>query len=149
SMGLGVFKQGLTGDTSQINYSAARFGELTQRTRVKALQNKLIETVVLPIFESFLRHYSARGIVPIRITAIPHIIDNTTIIRPRFESVDPFKDVSAEIALIDNGLKSRTAVILERGDDPEKVFSEIQAEKSALNIIVDGEGEEKNSPADP
>ncbi|ENA2402853.1 phage portal protein [Escherichia coli] len=149
AMGLGVFKQGLTGDTSQINYSAARFGELTQRNRVKALQNKLIETVVLPIFEAYLRHYSARGIVPIRITAIPHIIDNTTIIRPRFESVDPFKDVSAEIALIDNGLKSRTAVILERGDDPEKVFSEIQAEKSALNIIVNGEGEEKNSPADP
>lgn len=149
SMGLGVFKQGLTGDTSQINYSAARFGELTQRTRVKALQNKLIETVVTPIFEAYLRHYSARGIVPIRITAIPHIIDNTTIIRPRFESVDPFKDVSAEIALIDNGLKSRTAVILERGDDPEKVFSEIQAEKSALNIIVDGESKDNPSQADP
>lgn len=148
-MGLGVFKQGLTGDTSQINYSSARYGELLQRTRIKALQNKLIETVVLPIFEAYLRHYSARGIVPIRITAIPHIIENTTIIRPRFESVDPFKDVSAEIALIDKGLKSRTAVILERGDDPEKVFSEIQAEKSALNIIVNGEGEEKNSPADP
>ncbi|MCV5767666.1 phage portal protein, partial [Escherichia coli] len=90
-------KQGLTGDTSQINYSAARYGELLQRTRVKALQNKLIETVVLPIFEAYLRHYSARGIVPIRITAIPHIIDNTTIIRPRFESVDPIKDVNAEI----------------------------------------------------
>lgn len=149
AMGLGVFKQGLTGDTSQINYSASRFGDLMQRHRVKALQNKLIEAVVSPIFEAYLRHYSARGIVPIRITAIPHIIDNTTIIRPRFESVDPFKDVSAEIALIDNGLKSRTAVILERGDDPEKVFSEIQAEKSALNIIVNGEGEEKNSPADP
>ncbi len=149
AMGLGVFNQGLTGDTSQINYSAARFGELLQRNRVKALQNKLIETVVLPIFEAYLRHYSARGIVPIRITAIPHIIDNTTIIRPRFESVDVIKDVNADIALIDKGLKSRTAVILERGDDPEKVFSEIQAEKSALNIIVDGEGEEKNSPADP
>ncbi|WHG78077.1 phage portal protein [Escherichia coli] len=149
SMGLGVFKQGLTGDCSQINYSAARFGELLQRNRVKSLQNKLIETVVLPIFEAYLRHYSARGIVPIRITAIPHIIDNTTIIRPRFESVDVIKDVNADIALIDKGLKSRTAVILERGDDPEKVFSEIQAEKSALNIIVNGEGEEKNPPADP
>lgn len=50
-MGLGVFNQGLTGDTSQINYSAARFGELLQRNRVKSLQNKLIETVVLPILK--------------------------------------------------------------------------------------------------
>ncbi|WP_311220408.1 phage portal protein [Escherichia coli] len=149
AMGLGVFNQGLTGDTSQINYSAARFGELLQRNRVKALQNKLIETVVLPIFEAYLRHYSARGVVPIRITAIPHVIDNTTIIRPRFESVDVNKDVSADIALIDKGLKSRTAVILERGDDPEKVFSEIQAEKSALNIIVDGESKDNPSQTDP
>ncbi|EFT5537046.1 phage portal protein, partial [Salmonella enterica] len=74
-----------------------------------------------------------------------NIILNTTVIRPKYESVDPVKDINAEIMLIDKGLKSRSAVILERGDDPEKVFSEIEAEKSNINISEESDAENKNS----
>ncbi|ECH6085788.1 phage portal protein [Salmonella enterica] len=145
SMGLCSFKQGLTGDTSQINYSSARFGSLSERNRFKGIQNRLIDIVVMPLFEAFLQHAVLHSLVTVRMTQIDNIILNTTVIRPKYESVDPVKDINAEIMLIDKGLKSRSAVILERGDDPEKVFSEIEAEKSNINISEESDAENKNS----
>ncbi|EJJ0330730.1 phage portal protein [Salmonella enterica] len=144
SMGLCTFKQGLTGDTSQINYSSARFGSLTERNRFKGIQNRLIDIVVMPLFEAFLNHAVLHSRVNVRMTQIDNIILNTTVIRPKYESVDPVKDINAEVMLIEKGLKSRSAVILERGDDPEKVFSEIEAEKSNINIHVASDGEKKS-----
>lgn len=144
SMGLCTFKQGLTGDTSQINYSSARFGSLTERNRFKGIQNRLIDIVVMPLFEAFLNHAVLHSRVNVRMTQIDNIILNTTVIRPKYESVDPIKDINAEVTLIEKGLKSRSAVILERGDDPEKVFSEIEAEKEHINIHVASDGEKKS-----
>lgn len=144
SMGLCTFKQGLTGDTSQINYSSARFGSLTERNRFKGIQNRLIDIVVMPLFEAFLNHAVLHSRVNVRMTQIDNIILNTTVIRPKYESVDPIKDINAEVMLIEKGLKSRSAVILERGDDPEKVFSEIEAEKEHINIHVASDGEKKS-----
>ncbi len=144
SMGLCTFKQGLTGDTSQINYSSARFGSLTERNRFKGIQNRLIDIVVMPLFEAFLNHAVLHSRVNVRMTQIDNIILNTTVIRPKYESVDPVKDINAEVMLIEKGLKSRSAVILERGDDPEKVFSEIEAEKEHINIHVASDGEKKS-----
>ncbi|EMW0060132.1 phage portal protein [Salmonella enterica subsp. enterica] len=146
SMGLCTFKQGLTGDTASINYSSARFGALTERNRFKGIQNRLIEIVVMPLFEAFLRHAVLHSLANVRMSQIDNIILNTTFIRPKYESVDPIKDINAEVTLIEKGLKSRTAVILERGDDPEKVFSEIEAEKVHLNTSVASDGENKNPP---
>ncbi|MBC5790615.1 phage portal protein [Providencia sp. JUb39] len=146
SMGLGCFKQGLSGDTSQINYSAARFGSLMEGNRFKGLQNRLIEVVIMPLYEAFLRHAVIHSKINIRMTQIDNIVLNTTVIRPKVESVDPLKDINAQVTLINNGLKSRSAVILERGDDPEQVFSEISAEKTNINIPVTSDESENSQP---
>ncbi|WP_146637135.1 phage portal protein, partial [Salmonella enterica] len=43
SMGLSSYKTALTGDTSSVNYSAARFGALMERNRFKGNQDRLID----------------------------------------------------------------------------------------------------------
>lgn len=144
SMGLSSYKTALTGDTSSVNYSAARFGALMERNRFKGNQDRLIDIVVMPLFEAFLNHAVLHSLVNIRMTQIDNIILNTTVIRPKYESVDPIKDINAEVMLIEKGLKSRSAVIMERGEDPVQVFKEIEAEKEHINIHVASDGEKKS-----
>ncbi|EDH6256469.1 phage portal protein [Salmonella enterica subsp. enterica serovar Agbeni] len=144
SMGLSAYKTALTGDTSNVNYSAARFGALMERNRFKGNQDRMIDIIVMPLFEAFLNHAVIHSRVNIRMTQIENIILNTTVIRPKYESVDPIKDINAEVMLIEKGLKSRSSVIMERGDDPVQVFKEIEAEKSTLNTSVASDAE-KNS----
>lgn len=144
SMGLSSYKTALTGDTANVNYSAARFGALMERNRFKGNQDRLIDIVVVPLFEAFLNHAVLHSLVNIRMTQIDNIILNTTVIRPKYESVDPIKDINAEVTLIEKGLKSRSAVIMERGEDPVQVFKEIEAEKEHINIHVASDGEKKS-----
>ncbi|EEH2513435.1 phage portal protein [Salmonella enterica] len=145
SMGLSSYKTALTGDTSSVNYSAARFGALMERNRFKGNQDRLIDIVIMPLFEAFLNHAVLHSLVNIRMTQIDNIILNTTVIRPKYESVDPIKDINAEVMLIEKGLKSRSAVIMERGEDPVQVFKEIEAEKEHINISEESDAENKNS----
>ncbi|EDX1210882.1 phage portal protein [Salmonella enterica] len=144
SMGLSSYKTALTGDTANVNYSAARFGALMERNRFKGNQDRLIDIVVMPLFEAFLNHAVLHSLVNIRMTQIDNIILNTTVIRPKYESVDPIKDINAEVTLIEKGLKSRSAVIMERGEDPVQVFKEIEAEKEHINIHVASDGGNKS-----
>ncbi|HFG7647157.1 TPA: phage portal protein [Salmonella enterica subsp. enterica serovar Javiana] len=145
SMGLSSYKTALTGDTSSVNYSAARFGSLMERNRFKGHQDRLIDTVVLPLFEAFLNHSVIHSRINIRMTQIESIMCSVTVIRPKYESVDPIKDINAEVTLIEKGLKSRSSVIMERGDDPTQIFKEIEAEKRYLNTTVASDGENNSS----
>lgn len=147
SMGLSSYKTALTGDTSNVNYSAARFGALMERNRFKGNQDRMIDIIVMPLFEAFLNHAVLHSRINIRMTQIENIILNTTVIRPKYESVDPIKDINAEVMLIEKGLKSRSSVIMERGDDPVQVFKEIEAEKSTLNTSEASDAE-KDKPAE-
>ena len=148
SMGLSSYKTALTGDTSSVNFSAARFGSLMEKNRFKAHQDRLIDTVILPLFQAFLEHAVINSKLNIRMTQIESIIDTTTVGRPKVESVDPVKDISAEVMLLEYGLKSRSQVIQELGYDAVQVFKEIEAEKHMLNkcVVSEGETEKEKSP---
>ncbi|EDA3265515.1 phage portal protein [Salmonella enterica subsp. enterica serovar Bovismorbificans] len=146
-MGLSVYTTALTGDTSNVNYSAARFGDNVQKLRFKAHQDRIIDTVILPLFEAFLTHAVLNSRINVRLTQIEDIILNTVVIRPKQESVDPIKDINAEVAMISAGLKSKSSVIMAMGSDPVQVFKEIEAEKSTLNTSEASDAE-KDKPAE-
>ena len=59
---------------------------------------------------------------------------------PKFDYVDPMKDVQAEILAIDAGLKSRSQAISERGYDAEQVDAEIAADKERADDMRLGFG---------
>lgn len=148
SMGLSSFKQALTGDTSSINYSSAKFGHNIESARFKTHQDRLVDTVVMPLFEAFLRHAVINSKINVRMTQIESILDATTIILPRVTSIEPIKDIQSEILLIEHGLKSKAQVIVEMGNDPSTVFKDIEAEKHMLNtcVVSEGETEKEKSP---
>lgn len=148
SMGLSSYKTALTGDTSSVNFSAARFGSLMEKARFKAHQDRLIDTVILPLFEAFLQHAVINSKLNIRMTQIESIIEATTVSRPKVESVDPVKDISAEIMMLENGLKSKSQVITEMGYDVAQTFKQIESEKHMLNtcVVSEGETEKEKSP---
>ena len=50
-----------------------------------------------------------------------------------FLSLDPVKDIQAELLQLEAGIKSKTQVIAELGGDPVKVLAEVQAEKEKEN----------------
>ena len=143
SMGLSSYKTALTGDTSTVNYSAAKFGRLMMANRFKGHQDRLIDTVIMPLFEAFLTHSVINSRLNIRMTQIENIMLSMTVIRPKTESIDAAKDISADLMLIQNGLKSRSSVIVSRGEDPIQTFKEIEAERRYLNTFGENEGEQK------
>ena len=47
---------------------------------------------------------------------------------PSMPWIDPKKEIEADVAAIDNGIKARHQVIRERGGDPRLVDEQIQAD---------------------
>lgn len=141
AMGLGCFKQALTGDISGVNYSSARFGDLMQNTRFASLQRRLINTVLTRVYREFLENLVDEDLIDIRVNKA---MFDTSWIKPEVKNVDPEKEIKAKVLMIENGLTSRRAVIEEMGRDPDKVDLEISEDSfspvpknPALNTPVD------------
>ena len=72
----------------------------------------------------------------------------TTTLPPRWDWVDPLKDIRAEINAIEAGLKSRTQAIAERGFDAAVVDAEIAGDHRREDSLGLRFGRETN-PAAP
>jgi len=129
AMGLGCFKQALTGDISGVNYSSARFGDLMQQSRYRALQRRLINTVLTRVYREFLQNLVDEEIMELPVNKV---MFDTTWIKPEVKNVDPEKEIKAKVLMIENKLISRRQVIEEMGLDPEKVDLAISEDKFPL-----------------
>ncbi len=132
--GMGLTYELLTGDLSKVNYSSIRAGMLEFRRRTDALQKQVfIPQVCQPIWRRFLLTAQAAGLVgtfPIRLQWTP----------PRFEAVDPIKDLTAEILAVRAGLMSPQTAIARQGFDPDNVAADFAAMYEIwdnLKIITD------------
>ncbi|MDP8728355.1 phage portal protein [Serratia marcescens] len=130
AMGLGFYKQGYQGDTAGVNYSSARFGAMNEGAHFRNIQSSLQELVLMPLYEKWLTFMIRTDRFEFKMNAIETIMSSIAWTFPRRESVDPVKDTENDIKLVENGFKSASQVILDRGDDPEKVFAEIESEKN-------------------
>ena len=130
AMGFGFFKQGYLGDTSNINYSSARFGDAQQRNMIKSLQSTLRETVLEPLFERWLEWNFMNDKLVKNERQIEYIAINTDWLAPKWESIDPMKDMDYESKAVENGFKTRRdAIIRLGGDDADATFAGIESEK--------------------
>jgi lambda family phage portal protein len=150
--GVGLTYELLTGDLSQVNYSSIRAGLIEFRRRMEALQWQLIVPgLCQPVWSRFVELAQAAGQLP-----EGEITSEWT--APRFEAVDPLKDIQADVLAVRAGVMTLKEAIARQGYDPAQVLAEIaatNAELDAAGITLDTDprrstktGQEKTVPGD-
>ncbi|MBF0187087.1 MAG: phage portal protein [Magnetococcales bacterium] len=131
---VGLTYELLTGDLSQVNYSSIRAGLLEFRRRIDALQRQiLIPMLCRPVWQRFVATAQASGLL-----GNGEISAEWT--PPRFEAVDPMKDVQAEMLAVRAGFMPLKEAIARQGYYPNRVLQEISdtfAELDSFGITLD------------
>jgi lambda family phage portal protein len=109
-------------------YSAQRQEMQEQKGSYDKLRNQFIGKFVQPIYERFLFWATESGAV-----VVPRSVDPMSLARADFRApampwIDPKKESEAAAVDVERGFKSRHMVIRERGNDPEIVDAQIQAD---------------------
>ena len=150
--GMGLPYELVSGDLEGVTYSSIRAGLIEFRRRVDQLQhNIVVYQFCRPVWERFVRLAVLSGDLPAHdFDQNPAAYLGCEWLPPKFDYVDPKKDVEAEILAIDAGLKSRTQAISERGYDAENIDAEIAADKEradALGLCFDSRRLEQQQEA--
>jgi len=131
--GIGIPYTDMTGDLRQANYSSIRAGLVSFRRKIKAEQRQIITPQFCkPVFNRFLETATLAGVTPWTASEFMsnmREIAKVTWVYPAFDWVDPLKDMQAEDLAVQRRYKSRSSVILERGEDPEELDEQILMDK--------------------
>ena len=129
-------------DMSQTTYSSWRGGQLGFRNTIEAYRwITLIPCFCMPVRRRFIDTLILQGKISEKAANNPKIrLYNTQWTAPRFESVDPLKDIQARLKEIRTGLVTLPEAIIANGYDPVKQLKEIAATNKLLDqleIILD------------
>ncbi|WP_395829533.1 phage portal protein [Elstera sp.] len=129
---LGLTYEQLTGDTSRSNYSSSRIALINQRRFLDMVQHHvIIPQLIRPVWEKFVSLAIASGAVPAPdYSRFPDDYLNADFHPPAWEWVDPEKEINAEQAAIQAGLKSRAQAVSERGYDIETIDEQRSADRA-------------------
>jgi lambda family phage portal protein len=138
--GMGVTYHGLANDLEGVNFSSIRSGTLEERDSWMMIQEWFSSSFLERVFAEWLPSALAFGqVTMVNGSALPMAkIDK---FRPhswqgrRWEWVDPLKDIEADIAAINAGLKSPQSVAAKLGLDYEDLLVEIQAAKALRDTL--------------
>lgn len=145
--GFGVSYNTLANDLSSVNFSSIRQGTLEDREMWKMLQEWQISMLNRRVYNEWLRCQLMLGnlkIYPKKTkpdeAVVLQFADEDRYRNVRFQGrrwdwVDPQRDANAALAMLSNGLKSRSAIIRERGEDPESVWREMADERKKLSAL--------------
>ncbi|WP_246059055.1 phage portal protein [Shimia litoralis] len=135
--GVGLTYELLTGDLSQVNYSSIRAGLIEFRRRMEALQwQLLVPGLCQPVWERFVLAAQAAGKLP------PDVEIGVEWTAPRFEAVDPLKDIQADVLAVRAGVMTLKEAIARQGYEPSAVlaeFAQTNAEIDGLGLIFDSD----------
>lgn len=147
--GLNVAAHNLTGDMTDVNYSSARIAEMSERESWMGLQDWLIDSLMLPMYEDWLDVAMLQGAITFIGSGDRIYIDKLDVIKAasRFQGrrwawVDPAKEADAQEKLLANKLTSRTRIAAEQGEEFEDLLDELAQEQQ----LIDAAG---LSPAPP
>lgn len=135
--GAGVTYEMLTGDLSQVNYSSARIGMLEFRAGIEQFRwLTFIPQLLDPIVARWKMTAKLAGVI--KKSDTPH--EWTC---PKWNWVDPVKDVTGELLEIASGLKTWGEGVKQRGYDPDEQLEAIKAERDkikAAELALDFKG---------
>ncbi len=144
---IGVTYEGMTGNLSGVNYSSIRAGLVKFRRACRMMQeNLVIFQWSRPVWKAFIEACVFAG----HISAEDYAANQREYLNvvwrfPKWEWVDPLKDVQADIKEVEAGLASRSEKIAERGRSAEEVDEEIrrdQEREKKLGIEIGSSGSE-------
>jgi len=150
SASLGLPYHLVTGDVRQANYSSLRAELVEFRRRIGQLQHGVIaHQLCRPIWRRWLETAVLSG----ALEADPVIAWPVQWIPPRWDWVDPLKDIQAQVLAMDAGLTSRRKVVEATGYDIEEVDWENASDaKRAADLGLtyrSGPGETQGARATP
>jgi lambda family phage portal protein len=122
----------ITMDTSKANYSSLRAALLEVKRRIEQFQN---EVMIYQMCRGVWQWWFPTAILAGAFSVPGYASNPRNYLRciwrtPKWDWVDPLKDVQAEKSAVDAGFKARSAVIEERGEDPEIVDEQIAADQA-------------------
>lgn len=123
---LGVTYEMLTGDLSQVNFSSSRVGTLEFRRQADQRRWQVLIPVMLDrIWNAFIAAAYDAGEIPEEDAAVEWTV-------PRWQYIQPDKEVRADLEEIRGGLSSISEKLRQRGYQPEAVFTELGRDFEAL-----------------
>ena len=126
--GLGIPYVTLASDLEGVSYSSIRSGELEARDLWRIHQRWMSESLMYPVFCRWIETAIVGGALNLPPAKIEKF-KNVSFLGRGWAWVDPSKDVNAKILEINNGLKSKAAVIGEMGGD----YDDTQAQRAQEN----------------
>lgn len=127
--GLGVPYHELGNDLEGVNFSSGRLGVQESRDYWMELQRMLIESVVQPVFEDWLKASLLNGAIDLPFDPERYSDEDAIHYMPRrWDWVDPLKDTQATILQIQNGLETREGALRKKGTDWRKVMEQTAVE---------------------
>lgn len=137
---IGTTYEALIGDLEGVNYSSYRAGDLVARRKAEARRKVLlIEGLLDPVYSRWLaiERLAGRAVAD----------EASSWVEPGWPEIDPLKSATADIALVESGLKSRREVIAARGRDFDAVNAEIESDertpgdraKALAELVAKGE----------
>ncbi|CAK0755610.1 hypothetical protein WCLP8_2660002 [uncultured Gammaproteobacteria bacterium] len=129
--GLGIPYQNVVGDMTKVNYSSSRTALLEFRRRIEAIQHSvLVHQFCRPVWNRWVTTAALAGAVDLPGFAAnpsPYLAARWT--PPKWDWIDPLKDIKAEMLAVEAGFKSRSQVQEEMGTVPEEVDARIAADR--------------------
>lgn len=129
SSGVGLNYNGLASDLEGVSLSAMRHGANSDRDTYEAIQQWMREEVGVPMFESWLDLGLALGAIGRLPPDAYERLNKPLLIARPFRSPDPQKDVAAGAQAVALGIRSRTRICAENGDDFVEILGELAEEE--------------------
>ena len=133
----------LGNDMEAVNFSSGRIGIGGEREQFKRIQGVIVSWLHDQVIAEILP-YLVLGTPRLDATKIAVYQAAVTWQPRRWPGIDPVKEAAANETNIKNRLTSRRRIILERGEDPDEVFAEIEAEEAIF-----GAPDAAAAPSDP
>lgn len=121
----GVTYEMLTGDLSQVNFSSSRVGQMEFRRQADQTRWQVLVPALTRIWNEFVSAAATAGLIAEEDAAVEWTV-------PRWQYIQPDKEVRADLAEIAGGLSSVSEKLRQRGYQPEAVFRELGEDFKAL-----------------
>lgn len=129
--GLNVSYAALANDLESVNFSSMRYGAIEERDDWMTLQSWFIHNFCIMVYEDFLDMALLSAAIPLPYAKYDKY--NAPVFQGRrWQWVDPLKDVEANVRAVEQGLKTRSQVLMEQGLDFYEVVDELAKEQEYL-----------------